>query len=204
MSLQHQQQRSLWEFLEMNCINLIFQLPATLMMKTKPRWWLKSDDAVLQDPDEGLGGFLPRNINLQLVVNPKSTISMIFHTNQCIAMRQRKSTASVICQCKNPPKIMLIKKSEKANQPSKWYIHLWALWSLLVGIVLCILESLPATTQVRAANPPQKTENLIWLFSALSSLVAVTLCQDDELDPLEALANNIPGVPGQVTRALLR
>ena len=146
MSLQHQQQRSLWEFLEMNCINLIFQLPATLMMKTKPRWWLKSDDAVLQDPDEGLGGFLPRNINLQLVVNPKSTISMIFHTNQCIAIRQRKSTASVICQCKNPPKIMLIKKSEKANQPSKWYIHLWALWSLLVSIVLCILESLPATT----------------------------------------------------------
>ena len=36
------------------------------------------------------------------------------------------------------------------------------------------------------------------MFAALSSLAAVTLGQDDQLDPLEALANNIPGVPGQV------
>ena len=35
-------------------------------------------------------------------------------------------------------------------------------------------------------------------LSALSSLAAVTLGQDEQLDPLEALANNIPGVPGQV------
>ena len=32
----------------------------------------------------------------------------------------------------------------------------------------------------------------------MSTLAAVTLGQDDQLDPLEALANNIPGVPGQV------
>jgi syndecan 1 len=37
----------------------------------------------------------------------------------------------------------------------------------------------------------------VLILLALSSLAAVTVGQDDQLDPLEALANNIPGVPGQ-------
>ena len=41
------------------------------------------------------------------------------------------------------------------------------------------------------------------LFAALSSLAAVTLGQEEQLDPLEALANNIPGVPGQVQPDLI-
>merc|ERR1712088_94880 len=51
------------------------------------------------------------------------------------------------------------------------------------------------TASANIIRPPSIMARAILL--ALSNLVAVTLCQEEQLDPLEALANNIPGVPGQ-------
>ena len=97
--------------------------------------------------------------------------------------------------------------NQQTNKPLAILMNAWLTWNFVIAQHLPFSIKNAGISTSQHITPTNKWWQISFFpsifvhrqhLSALSSLAAVTLGQDEQLDPLEALANNIPGVPGQV------